>query len=405
MSIGEMNFASLLENLMLNHTDVIYFKDLESRFIKVNEAFAHKHGWTSPKEAVGLTDFDIWTPEHAQEAFEAEQKIIKTGKELHGVEEQEVWPDGSVTWVSTTKVPLRDTDGTIIGTFGISRDITERKEAELKVRQYSDQIGAIKEEMENDVRMAGKLQKSFSSATYPVFPEGAASETQCIEFLHRFILNMQVSGDYCSILRVSDTEAGIFICDVQGAGIRAALGTALIRGILQEIDDLAGDPGAFLSRINSRLFPLLNMDGALLDTSACYVLLNLETGGLKMASAGHPFPLWFKGDSKACWLCPEKELHSPTLGVEAQVQYETLEFQIEPGDAVILFTDGLFSVKNNMDDAYGLKRLFDSAHSFAGEPLEDIFQGLEDDALAFSKDRKFSDDVCLVGFKFRQFIE
>jgi serine phosphatase RsbU (regulator of sigma subunit) len=57
-----------------------------------------------------------------------------------------------------------------------------------------------------------------------------------------------------------------------------------------------------------------------------------------------------------------------------------------------------------MDDAYGLKRLLDSAHSFAGEPLEDIFQGLEDDVLAFSKDRKFSDDVCMVGFQLQQWM-
>jgi sigma-B regulation protein RsbU (phosphoserine phosphatase) len=371
----------------------------------VNEAFAHKHGWESQKDAIGLTAFDIWPPEHAKEAFEAERKIINTGEELHSVEEQEVWPDGSVTWVSTTKVPLRDTDGTIIGTFGVSRDITSRKQTELKVRKYSDQIATIKEEMENDVRMAGKLQKSFFSAAYPVFPEGATPEKQCIDFLHRFILNQQVSGDYCSILRVSANEVGIFICDVQGVGIRAALVTALIRGILQEIDSLSGDPGAFLSRMNTLLCPLLIQDGILLDTTACYILLNIKTGALKMATANHPFPLWFKGDSGASWLCPEKTLHSPALGVEAQTQYETLEFQIEPNDAVVLFTDGLFTVKNNMDDAYGLKRLFDSAHSFAGEPLEDIFQGLEDDATAFSKDQKFSDDVCLVGFEFKQFME
>jgi sigma-B regulation protein RsbU (phosphoserine phosphatase) len=405
MSLSETDYAYFLENLMLNHTDVIYFKDLQSRFIKVNEAFAHKHGWASAKEAIGLTDFDIWTPEHAQETLDAEQKIIQTGVALHGLEEQEVWPDGSVTWVSTTKVPLRDSEGAIVGTFGVSRDITERKKTELKVREYSDQISAIKEEMENDVRMAGKLQKSFFSATYPVFPEGAAQEEHCIDFLHRFILNLQVSGDYCSVLRVSDHEAGIFICDVQGAGVRAALGTALIRGILQEVDSLAGDPGAFLSRMNTLFFPLINKEEVLLDTTACYLLIDIQTGILKMASARHPFPLWFKGDTEARWLSHEKEPSGPALGVEAHVQYETESFQIEPNDAVVLFTDGLITVKNNMDDPYGRKRLLDSAHSFAGEPLNDIFQGLEDDALDFSRDRKFSDDVCLVGFHLKQLLE
>jgi PAS domain S-box-containing protein len=118
--------------MMDNIPDALYFKDLNSRFIKTNNAHA-KGRWLKlkdPDEAIGKTDFDFFAKEHAQQAYENEQEIIRTGKALTNIDEKETWPDGTVTWVSTTKMPLRDKDCRIIGTFGISRDITSRKELE-----------------------------------------------------------------------------------------------------------------------------------------------------------------------------------------------------------------------------------------------------------------------------------
>ena len=71
---------------------------------------------------------------------------------------------------------------------------------------------------------------------------------------------------------------------------------------------------------------------------------------------------------------------------------------------MVLCTDGLYNVKNALDDAYGSKRLLDSAHSLVGDPLADIFQGLEGDALAFARNGIFTDDVCLVGFQLRKLL-
>lgn len=391
--------AFLLENLLNNYTDAIYFKDLESRFIMVNKACAKKHGWETPTSNIGKTDFDIFAREHAEQAFADEQRIIQTGEPLDSYEERETWPDGSVTWVSTTKMPLRDEQGHIIGTFGISRDITERKEAELRARRYSDEINAIKEEMEYDVRMAGRLQKNFAPAGYPAFPEGAA-EHSCVDFLHRFNLRRQVTGDYCAIQRISDHEAGIFLCDISGVGVRAALGTALVRGIMQEISSLGADPGAFLERMNKLLRPLLHQESLILEVSACYLVLDVKTGVVRTANAGHPMPIHFRDGYAAQWLCNSDDCVGELLAEKADAVYSVVERQLSPGDAVVLFSDGLCSVKNNVDDPYGTKRLLDSAHSLAGESLSDIFQGLEDDALAFSCDAAFADDVCLVGFQF-----
>jgi PAS domain S-box-containing protein len=123
------NEKYLIYSLMSTLPDHIYFKDLKSRFIRINKAHAQFFGLDDPLLAVGKTDADFFSGEHATQAYEDEQKIIRTGKSI-SLEEKETHPDRPDTWVSTIKMPLKDKDGNIIGTFGISRDITERKLAE-----------------------------------------------------------------------------------------------------------------------------------------------------------------------------------------------------------------------------------------------------------------------------------
>jgi PAS domain S-box-containing protein len=120
--------SSLLHALMDNIPDAIYFKDAEGRFTRVNQHAPYR-GNKSPEEVVGKTDFDFFAEAHARAAYEDEQRIVRTGQPLVDKEEKEVYPDGSITWLSTTKVPVFDGEGRVTGIVGISRDITERKRA------------------------------------------------------------------------------------------------------------------------------------------------------------------------------------------------------------------------------------------------------------------------------------
>ena len=98
----------LLQNLMDNMTDNIYFKDLKSRFMMMNKAAATWQGYNTPEDAIGKTDFDHYKEADAHRMFETERRIIQTGKPLEGIEEQEMWKDGHKGWVSTTKMPLKN---------------------------------------------------------------------------------------------------------------------------------------------------------------------------------------------------------------------------------------------------------------------------------------------------------
>ncbi|MCC5833370.1 MAG: PAS domain-containing protein [Opitutales bacterium] len=131
---------TLLAALLDNVPDAIFFKDLQSRFTCVSRAMVERTSIKSREEILGKTDFDLFDEEHARKAFEDEQAIVRTGEPFFNKIEKEIWPDGSISWVSTSKMPLYDENGAIIGTFGISSDITRRMSAELKLKDTQKEL-------------------------------------------------------------------------------------------------------------------------------------------------------------------------------------------------------------------------------------------------------------------------
>ncbi|MGD1105736.1 MAG: GGDEF domain-containing protein [Terracidiphilus sp.] len=124
---------AFLEHIPVN----VYFKNRESRFLRVGRAMADYFGLGDPAQVFNKTDSEIFTSEHAIQALADEREILRTGQPMPSKEEKETWPDGRESWVLTTKVPLKDERGRIIGTMGISQDITERKQAELRIRHMA----------------------------------------------------------------------------------------------------------------------------------------------------------------------------------------------------------------------------------------------------------------------------
>jgi PAS domain S-box-containing protein len=129
---------TLLRSLMAHVPDSVYFKDRDSRFLRISQALGERLGLSDPAQAVGKSDFDFFTEEHARPAYEDEQEVLRAGRPVIGKEEKETWADGHVRWVSTTKVPLHDAAGGVIGTMGISRDITAAKAAAEELRRAKE---------------------------------------------------------------------------------------------------------------------------------------------------------------------------------------------------------------------------------------------------------------------------
>jgi PAS domain S-box-containing protein len=134
----------VLVSAFLDHVpDCVYFKDRESRFLAVSQSMVRYFGGATRRQIIGRTDFDFFAPSHARPAYDDEQRIMRTGRAMIGRIERETWPDGRVTWVRSSKLPLRDDHGEIIGTFGISKDITQTREMELALEQaHKDVVDA-----------------------------------------------------------------------------------------------------------------------------------------------------------------------------------------------------------------------------------------------------------------------
>lgn len=131
--IASQHERDLMHSMMDSVPDQIFFKDLESRFIRINASLAKRYGLENPAEAIGKSDADFYSAEHAARTRREELEIIRTGTPVYNQLHNEVWSDGTDAWNVSMKMPLRDANGQIIGTYGIAHDITEHKKAEALI--------------------------------------------------------------------------------------------------------------------------------------------------------------------------------------------------------------------------------------------------------------------------------
>lgn len=392
----------LLKTLMDNLPDSIYFKDKESRFIAVNRAMAVLFGMEDPGDLLGKTDADLFASEHAQAALRDELEILRTGQPLVNIEEKETWPDGHETWVSTSKLPLRDPNGNIIGTFGLSRDITEKKRAEGKLAALAKELREKNEALEQDLEMARELQQAMLPHRYPRFPYHASKEESAVRFYHFYQPSMSVSGDFFEVLKLSDTSVGVFICDVMGHGVRAALVASTVSALVGQLRDYLGDPGELLSRLNRALRSTLEYSEGPIFASAFYLYADLEKGELSYANAGHPNPLRVHYTRDRADTYPlNGSKHGPALGLFDVASYPNSNCELSPRDTLLLFTDGLFEVEGPGGDIYDYQRLLEAVNRRRELPAFQLCHEVIEEVQQFSAGREFNDDVCLVAMEVR----
>jgi sigma-B regulation protein RsbU (phosphoserine phosphatase) len=390
----------LLMALMNTTPDRIYFKDREGRFLMVNQALKDFHNMKSDEEILGKTDFDLFLPDHAKEAFADELKVLGTGEPIVGKLERETLRDGRITWVSTTKVPMRDTGGGIIGTCGISRDITEEHVKAEQLNEYTQALAERQEQMDQELALAREVQLALLPQSYPAFPKGASETDSAIRFAHRYLPEGRVGGDFFTVLPVSDTQAGILICDVMGHGVHAALVTAVERVLVEEIHGFADDPGAFLAELNRRLHYFFEPLETSMFVTALYLVIDTTTGIVRFANASHPKPLHVCRSQNVVRTMGDDFEHPPfALGVTPDSTYATEQDMVKPGDFLLLYTDGLCELGEGKDLSPDDPQFIHLIQNCASEHGEAFLDAMLAQARHFAGHQDFQDDVCLVGIE------
>lgn len=253
--------------------------------------------------------------------------------------------------------------------------------------------------MEEDLEMARELQMAFLPSRFPTIPRGASETASAVRFCSLFHPSSSVSGDFYNIVRISDTSIGIFICDVMGHGVRAALVTAIMRALEEQVGEAAANPGALLTQMNHSLRDILRQLTTTLFATACYIVVDIATGRLTFANAGHPKPLLVHHETKAVEIIGVNRKNGPALGLVDNISYQTHELTVAEGDLVLAFTDGLFEVENTQSQAFSETRLREAIQQRVGLPLTKLVQEVSHEIEGFAQGQEFTDDVCLVGME------
>jgi PAS domain S-box-containing protein len=371
----------LLRTLLQNIPDHIYFKDKQCRFIQVNPTLARRFGVESPEQVLGKTDFDFFTQDHAGKAYADEQEIMRTGAPLVGREEQETWPDGTILWVTTTKLPLRDAKGEIVGTFGISRDITERKRAEMAVQ--------------DSILYAERIQKSMLGGPQRIHQPG-------LKLFHLFRPRDIVSGDF---FWMTQREEKVFVAavDCTGHGVPGAFLSLIGHSLLDEIVISKGmtEPNKILSSLHESIRKNLNQsnettsirDG--MDVCLCV----LDAAEKKLHFSGAKRPLYYTDAAGELFVCKGDRASIGGLQREENRVFTVQTIDLQPGQTFFLTTDGYVDQPAMDSRKFGSVRLRSLLQEIHALSLEEKQRKLEEVLDHHQAKQQQRDDITVVGME------
>jgi PAS domain S-box-containing protein len=403
---AEQKYRSIFENA----TEGIFQTTSEGKYLSANPALARMYGYDSPEELLAdLTDIS------GQLYLESDRRGIFTSAmrrdgRIEDFESQVYRRDRSVIWISENAHAVHDeVTGELLYYEGMVQDITRRKaaeearkRAEENLVRYAEELRVKNSQFKADLEMARDIQQVFLTQNFPSFPQSLSPQESWLGFCHWYQPAEQVGGDFFCVLPLSDTEAGVFICDVLGHGLRAALVTAIVRGLLEELTPIATDPGRLLSEINASLIAIFRQTETPMLVSAFYLVVNTIDGKMCYSNAGHPQPFHIHRQSGTAEPLRFQGPQGPVLGIFPAATYQNSHGNALANDLVVLFTDGLFEVETAEDDYYGADRLLAAVRKRMHLAARQLFGEVVAEIQGSCISGKFTDDMCLLGVELRR---
>jgi PAS domain S-box-containing protein len=340
---------NLLHGVIEGTTDAVYVKDRQGRYLMINAAGAGFLGKTVA-EVIGQDDTQLFSSQTARAIMEGDRRIMATG-EIQTYEDVGSAAGATRTYLST-KGPYRDARGTILGVIGISRDITERKQAEIAMHAR-----------EREFRLAREIQQGLLPKVSPTLAgfaiAGASHPAQ------------ETGGDYYDFIPMPDGHQGIALGDASGHGIGAALLIAETRAYLRALALSHTDPGTILRLLNRRLAEDISTDHFV---TLFFARLDASARSLVYSSAGHwpGYVLDAEGEVKLVLGST-----SLPLGVDPGGDFSNgLALTLNPGDLVFLLSDGIVEAASGAGALFGICRALEVVRVHRHKPPGEIVAAL-----------------------------
>ena len=380
----------LFESLMEQTADRIYIKDKKSRFISASQALADMHGYDNRHDLEGLTDFDLFTEEHAQQAYNDEQHILQSEKAMLNNVEKETWEDGSVTWVSSNKAPLYLSSGKLVGIIGISRDITTEKKAQEKLAESEHRLREQNQIMRSDYESAMKVQS--------VMIPGRVPHVKHVEIAHLWKPMTMVGGDIINFPRNPNNCLLFFMGDVCGHGVTAAFYTVLIKYLTAHSAEVYNDnPRDFLNSVNEGVTGRIN--SGFVTGLAGHFGSRQKDGSRKLilSHAGHKQVLIYRKDEDFVELINLP--NGTVMGIPGTTASRAKAMELHIGDRFYAFTDGIVEASNPRGEEFGMERIKKSFKKLATKPIQESIENVYEEVCAYTKVPDLQDDITIIGFE------
>ncbi len=270
--------------------------------------------------------------------------------------------------------------------------VAEQNRQLLRVNAELDRLNqeliARNRELEQGMAMAYRLQEALLPQRYP--------RVKNISFSHKYLPAEAIGGDIFQLIGMPDGRGALFISDVSGHGVRAALITSIVKAVVDYIDFSDKTPQDVLKDFNSRFRSILGPLTPQIYATAVVMMVDGENRSVTVAAAGHPSPLLVSKSKMTAESVMSLEEVGPALGFVSDPEYPNCRRQLAVGDIILSFTDGIYEVANAQGQLFGLARLqrfvADNAHLIPRDLIQRIITETQD----FMGTGRRPDDLCLV---------
>lgn len=273
----------------------------------------------------------------------------------------------------------------------------ERNTLRAELRHYAAELEERNRAIEAELKLGRSIQEAYLPAARVTFPSKSKGDAESLRFTCRFQPAANLSGDLFDVFELSETQAGVLICDVMGHGVSAALVSATLHGLIEELRRFATDPAQFLTELNRGLHAAVRKADGPIFATAFYLVMDIAAGEMRYASAGHPAPMLACRADKS--VAPLTVAQGPALGLTEKASYTSTQRAMVAGDFLVLFTDGLYEIDGPRHEQYGQERLPSAISNRLKMSPPVLFDELLGSIRDFSVNHEFEDDVCLVGME------